>query len=185
MKKILISGFKPFDDHKVNSSQIIAERFQNTTIDGLDIRSVILPVTFRESFEQFKVHIDEFKPDFIVSLGLAGSRKAIELEKVAINLIHTKSPDNEGVVWQDTPIIPGGETAYFSTLPIMEMKKVETQFPVEISFSAGAYVCNYLMYKVLDKVSGTDIKAGFIHLPHLKENEEIIFQTLQLLLQKL
>lgn len=178
MKKVLLSGFGTFDEHKENSSQIIAEMFRNTKIDGLDIRVVILPVTFARAFEDLKRDIDSFKPDYIVSLGLAGNRKAIELEKVAVNVIHTRGGDNDGVSMQDQVIDADGPVGYFSTLPLKEMREVESEFPVKMSFSAGAYVCNFLMYKTLAYTQGTGVKAGFVHLPHLGWDRDQIFQTI-------
>lgn len=178
MKKVLLSGFGTFDEHKENSSQIIAEMIRETKIDGLEIRVVILPVTFAKAFEDLKTEIDTFKPDYVVSLGLAGNRKAIELEKVAVNLIHTRGGDNDGVSLQDTLIDEKGPVGYFSTLPLIEMREVESEFPVKMSFSAGAYVCNYLMYKTLRYVEGMDAKAGFIHLPHLNDDKDKIFGSL-------
>jgi pyroglutamyl-peptidase len=178
VKKVLLSGFGTFDEHKENSSQIIAEMFRATKIDGLEIRVVILPVTFAKSFEDLKIEIDTFKPDYIVSLGLAGNRKAIELEKVAVNLIHTRGGDNDGVSLQDHVIDELGPVGYFSTLPLIEMREVESAFPVKMSFSAGAYVCNYLMYKTLRYVEGTSTKAGFIHLPHLNSDKDKVFESI-------
>lgn len=178
MKKLLLSGFGTFDEHKENSSQIIAEMFRETKIDGLEIRVVILPVTFARAFEELKTEIDTFKPDYVVSLGLAGNRKAIELEKVAVNLIHTRGGDNDGVSLQDTLIDEAGPVGYFSTLPLIEMREVIVQFPVKMSFSAGAYVCNFLMYKTLRYVEGTAVKAGFVHLPHLNDDKDKVFQSI-------
>lgn len=185
MKKILITGFMPFDNHKENSSQIITEMFSTAQIDGLDIRTKILPVTFENSFKELKSEIDLFQPDYVVSLGLAGNRKHIELEKVAINLIHCRIKDNDGVMLQDLPIEKEGAAAYFSTLPLKAMRETDTPFSVRMSFSAGTYVCNFLMYQTLKHFEGSKTKAGFIHLPHLGENREAVFETVSILLRSL
>lgn len=185
MKKILLSGFEAFDEHKDNSSQIMVELFSKSQLKGIELKTVILPVTFSSSFEVLKKEIDSFKPDFIVSLGLAGNRKAIELEKVAINLIHTRGTDNEGVSLQDKTIEEGGETGIFATLPIAQMREVVAPFPVKMSFSAGTYVCNFLMYKTLSYTKGSTMKAGFIHLPHISDDQEEMFATLSSILRSL
>lgn len=182
MKRVLVSGFSTFSDHKDNSSQIITELLKDTKIPGIELRTKILPVTFSGAFEELKKEMAAFQPDYIVSLGLAGNRQNIELEKVAINLIHTRGADNEGVSFQDHLIDEQGPVGHFSTLPLKEMREVATPFPVKMSFSAGTYVCNYLMYRVLQTTEGSQTKAGFIHLPHLKENQEAIFETLKALL---
>jgi pyroglutamyl-peptidase len=176
--KVLISGFTAFGSHTENSSQIMAEFLGNTEIPDVTIHSVILPVSFNQAFEKLKIEIDSFKPDYVVCLGLAGTRQKISLEKVAINLIHCDIPDNEGILLKDKPIFAGGDPAYFSTLPLIEMLEVQTSYPVEMSLSAGAYVCNHVMYRLLDYVKDTKVKAGFIHLPHLKENRDAISESL-------
>lgn len=176
--KLLISGFTNFSTHTENSSQIMADLLRETQIPGVSIHSVILPVSFGQAFEKLKIEIDNLKPDYVICLGLAGNRQKICLEKVAINLIHCDIPDNEGIFLKDQPIMAGGDSAYFSTLPLDNMLAIETPYPVELSFSAGAYVCNYVMYRLLDYVKDTKVKAGFIHLPHLKENRDAISASL-------
>lgn len=151
---------------------------ERTAISGIKIETCILPVTFSKAFENLKIEMDRLRPDVVICLGLAGNRQAIELEKVAINLIHCDLPDNEGVFQLDKLICPTGPVAFFSSLPVKEMSETKTDFPVRVSFSAGAYVCNYLMYKVLEYSEGKDIRAGFIHLPHLGENRDVIFKSL-------
>lgn len=178
MKKVLISGFTIFGSHGENSSQIIADQFKQAHIDGYEIRSTILPVAFSNAFDCLKIEMDHFRPDVVICLGLAENRKKIELEKVAINLIHCNQPDNEGVLLQDRAITPNGTDAYFATLPLKGMREVKGEFPVEMSLSAGAYVCNYVMYRVLEYSKDKGIKAGFIHLPHLGQNQNAIFNTL-------
>ncbi len=178
MKKVLISGFQPFGSHAENSSQIIAELFKEVDLPGFEIRAIILPVAFSSAFEQLKTEIEKFGPDYVLCLGLAGERTTITLERVAINLIHSKIPDNDGVVFLDEAIFQNGPAAYFSTLPLKVMRELKTTYPVEESYTAGTYVCNYLMYQVLNYLKESDVKAGFIHLPHLKENRGPIHQAI-------
>jgi pyroglutamyl-peptidase len=135
------------------------------------------------TFKTLKKAMNDFLPDYVVCLGLASNRSAINLEKVAINLIHNDIADNEGVVHQDHLILKDGPTAYFATLPLEEMRKLQTPFPLEMSFSAGTYVCNYVMYETLNFLKDSKVKAGFIHLPHLEQNLQKIFDSLVIMLQ--
>ena len=176
--KVLISGFTTFGSHSENSSQIIADRIKTAQIPGIEIQTCILPVAFSSAFEHLKIEIESFKPDVVICLGLAGNRKHIDLEKVAVNLIHCEIPDNEGVHQEDMAINKHGPAAYFTTLPIKEMREVKTEFPVNMSLSAGSYVCNYLMYKTLEYTEGKGMKAGFIHLPNLGQDGDKIFNSL-------
>lgn len=178
MKRVLVSGFTTFGKHTENSSEIIANLLRRDKLEGVELRTCILPVAFSSAFEHLKIEIEAFKPDIVIALGLAGNRTKIEIEKVAVNLIDCEIPDNEGKLWQDQPITQKGEPAYFSTLPIQKLRKLNYLFPVAISYSAGAYVCNYVMYRLLEYTQGTSIKAGFIHLPPLSEHEDKIHETI-------
>ena len=41
--------------------------------------------------------------------------------------------------------------------------------PGAVSYSAGAYVCNDLLYSVLQHYENTTVKAAFIHVPLIPE----------------
>ena len=114
---------------------------------------------------------DILSPDAILCVGLAGGRAAITPELVAINLRHARIPDNMGNQPQDEPIIKGGETAYFSTLPVRKMAEAmsEAGIPSQLSYTAGAYVCNDLLYTLLAHFQNTQTKVGFVHIPYAKE----------------
>jgi pyroglutamyl-peptidase len=183
--KVLISGFTTFSDHTENSSQIITGLLKETKIDGIEIHTVILPVAFSSAFENLKIEIDTIKPDYVICLGLAQKREAINLEKVAINLIHCDIADNEGTFLKDVAILKNGPAAYFSTLPLESLLEVETPFPKKLSLSAGAYVCNFVMYRLLDYLNRTKVKGGFVHLPELNGDRERIYASIIKLLQGL
>ena len=183
--KVLISGFLPFGTHTENSSQIIAEKFKTHQIDGFEIRVVILPVSFGSAFEHLKEVMDSFGPDAVICMGLASNRKTICLEKVAVNFMHSSGPDNDGVVKKHEKILSDGPNAYFSTLPLEAMLEVEGSYPVKLSMSAGSFVCNETMYRLLDYLKDGQIQSGFIHLPSLKEDEHSIFETLLNLIKTL
>lgn len=98
------------------------------------------------------------------------------IERVAINIDDAPIPDNSNYQPIDQMIKSDGENAYFSNLPIKliysELKK--KNFPIEISNTAGTFVCNHIMYEALyikDKIL-PHIKTGFIHIPYLPEQVE-------------
>ena len=41
--------------------------------------------------------------------------------------------------------------------------------PSSLSYSAGAFVCNEVLYTLLHHYNGTNVKVGFIHVPFLPE----------------
>ena len=90
-------------------------------------------------------------------------------EYVGINLRHARIADNLGNQPQDEPVVPGGPTAYFATVPVRAMTAaIEAQgIPAAVSYTAGTYVCNDLLFTLLHHYAGTPVRAGFIHVPFL------------------
>ena len=118
-------------------------------------------------------------PCAVVALGLAGNRHQITLERVAINLIDARIPDNAGRQPIDVPVRRGGPAAHFATLPLKRMlaAALERALPVALSLSAGSFVCNALFYHLLDTLAGTRIPAGFIHVPWLPDQAPVATGT--------
>ena len=110
-------------------------------------------------------------PDVIISVGQAGGRDAITPELVGINLRYAQIPDNNGNQPKDEPIKVGDRNAYFSALPVRNIADVinAVGIPSRVSYSAGAYVCNDLLYTLLSHFDGSSVKVGFIHIPYSKE----------------
>ena len=112
--------------------------------------------------------------DAVVMLGQAGGRAAITVERVAINFDDASLPDNAGNQPREQSIRENAPAAYFSTLPVRRMvdRIQESGVRGAVSLSAGAYVCNHLMYSMLDFLAGTNVRAGFIHVPFLPEQTQ-------------
>ena len=170
--KILVTAFEPFGGDKLNSAQE-ALRFVPDEIRGAEIVKLCLPVAFGRSFDVLRDAIRREKPDAVLCLGQAGGRKAMTPERVAINLNDTRLPDNDGLQPVDEAIDPGGPDAYFSTLPAKSMVRAirNAGVPAEISNSAGTFVCNRVMYGLLDCIAHEfpSVKGGFLHMPYMDE----------------
>ena len=130
-----------------------------------------IPTRFGEAAEKVLETAREILPDAIISVGQAGGRKGITPEVVAINLQEASISDNAGQQPTDTPVVAHGPAAYFSTLPVRHMVESikETGIPSYLSFSAGAFVCNDVMYTLLHHFRETKVQCGFIHVPFLPE----------------
>ena len=173
MKKLLITGFEPFGGEKINPSWEAVKALPGK-INDYELIKLCLPVVFGEAAEIAVREAEKHSPDAILSIGQAGGRAAITPELVAINLRHAKIPDNKGNQPKDEPIIEGGAAAYFSTLPVRKMADAISSVGIEsgLSYSAGAYVCNDLLYTILSHFDGTKTKAAFIHIPYCKEQDK-------------
>ncbi len=170
MKRLLITGFEPFGGESINPSWEAVCRLPESVGD-YRLTRLLLPVVFGEAAEKLLSASAELKPDAIICVGQAGGRAFVTPELVAINLRHADIPDNKGNQPKDTPIIPEGERAYFSTLKVRKMAEEinASGVPARLSYSAGAYVCNDLLYTLLHHYRGGDVKVCFIHIPYCKE----------------
>lgn len=173
MKKILITGFEPFGGETVNPSFEAVSSLPGE-VGGYSLTKLCLPVVFGEAAKTVIEYARTANPDVILCIGQAGGRSAITPELVAINLRHGKIPDNSGYKPKDEPISRVGEKAYFSTVPVRKIAEALSAagIPSEVSYSAGAYVCNDVMYTVLHHFENTDTKVGFIHVPYSKEQKK-------------
>lgn len=169
--KILLTAFDPFADEKINPTLEVLKKLEDNILD-VQLIKLELPTVFDKSSKILEEKIKEVKPDVILSLGQAGGRSKITVERIAINVDDASIKDNAGEKPLDQKIRNNGENAYFSTLPIKaiveEIKKAG--IPAEISNTAGTFVCNHIMYEDLylaEKFG--NIKAGFIHIPFLPE----------------
>ena len=162
MRKILITGFEAFGNSTLNPSAEIV-----LALSGERIMTAILPVVFGKSAQMLRGLIDEYDPDFVLCLGQAEGRKALTLERVAINLEDTRIADNSGIIVTERPVNKEGPDAYFSTLPIKLMTEAinAAGVPSTISLNAGTFVCNHVFYSLQDYVKATSIKSGFMHVP--------------------
>lgn len=170
MKKLLITGFEPFGGETINPSWEAVSHLPNQ-INEYALTKLLVPVEFGKAASVVLCKAEEISPDVILCIGQAGGRGAITPELVAINLRYAKIPDNAGFQPKDEPIISGGACAYFSTLPVRQIAEAinEAGIASQVSYSAGAYVCNDLLYALLAHFEGTQTRVGFVHIPYAKE----------------
>lgn len=173
--KILVTGFEPFNSETINPSEEIIKRLKKSYA-GNTIDTLKLPVEFKGAKERLEEAIHTLRPGAVISLGEAGGRECITFERVAINVNDARIPDNSGYQPVDVSICEEGPTAYFSTLPIRELMKYleDKGKATRISNTAGTYVCNHVMYTALRLAEKEykGMKAGFIHVPYMKEQTE-------------
>ena len=172
--RVLISGFDPFGDHKVNPTSLLVDALRKKEIsfpEELLIETVILPVSFKHSYELLKHVSDSFNPDIMIAMGLGTKRNSIELELVAQNKIHAEIEDNLGEKPANRFINPLGPLHYLSTLPILGIEGMlkNNGIPVKLSTDAGSFVCNYIFYRMMEDNQETQRLCGFIHFPEIKE----------------
>ncbi|MFW9805772.1 MAG: pyroglutamyl-peptidase I [Candidatus Thorarchaeota archaeon] len=168
--KILITGFEPFDGFTVNPSEEVAKLLDDTRVNEYSIISLVLPLDYKRAMNILDVALNKHKPDYILCLGQA-NRASISIERLAVNAISTKRPDNHENIPESDVIDYDGPVAYFANidpLPLVQAL-LDNGIPAHTSYHAGIYGCNWLLYNVMDWIenSAPDVKATFIHLPPL------------------
>ncbi len=171
--KILITGFEPFAGSAINPSQLLIKAFETQHKVNDNLYTCLLPVDTNNAPIKLIDSLDFYQPDAVVCLGQATGRALISLEKVAINLLNFRIPDNQGNKIEDQPIVQDAPVAYFSTLPIHKLHQAITAsgIPCEVSYSAGTYLCNQVFYILMHHIASNGLltMAGFVHLPALPE----------------
>jgi pyroglutamyl-peptidase len=169
MARVLMTGFAPFGGEPVNPS------WQAVSLLGArrdDVAAVELPCEFEASLPALRQALDEHRPSLVVCVGQAGGRLDVTPERVAVNLIDARIPDNAGAQPVDVPVVPGGPAAYFTTLPVKACVAAirAAGVPASVSHTAGTYVCNQVFYGLMHLLSTRpDVRGGFVHVPFSPE----------------
>ena len=171
MIRVLVTGFDPFGGEKINPSWELVKKLDMKE-EGIDLYKLELPTVFYRANDILFKKIKEIDPHLIISFGQAGGRSKISLEFIGINHINSNIPDNDGKSYRQK-IYEDGADAYFSNLPLYRIEEdlKGKNIPVHISYSAGSYVCNNILYSLgyYRKKHKKNYMAGFVHIPYLRE----------------
>ncbi len=173
-RTVLVTGFEPFDGHEVNPSAQAAHALDQRTIAGRRVIARTLPVRLGDALRVLKRALDELRPALVVCVGEARGRAEIAVERVAINIMDARIPDNAGAQPIDRSIAPRGPAAYWSTLPIKAVVAAlgKRGIPAVVSQTAGTFVCNYVFYGLMHELCRRrGARGGFIHVPSLPSME--------------
>ncbi|MBR5641681.1 MAG: pyroglutamyl-peptidase I [Firmicutes bacterium] len=171
--RVILTGFEPFDGNGFNPSWEAVKQVKAP--EGVEIRKLHLPVVYQKAPAILLQEMREWMPDIVICVGLAEGRAEVTPERVAVNVMDETIPDNEGFFPHGDPIDPEGETAYLTKLPVhaIDAALKAAGIPSKISNTAGVYVCNNLMYGLLQAIGSEpvfrNVKGGFIHVPATKE----------------
>jgi pyroglutamyl-peptidase len=182
VKKILVAGFEPFDGDSINPSAVFLSWLDSLNLD-FKMRTELLPVSFKNAYPKLEKAILEFNPTHVILTGFAKNRTELTLERIGINWVDARIPDNDGLILKAQKIKDESEDALFTSLPIEKMLEAAKKVgcPTKISTSAGEYVCNYLTYLFLfhhKLVPGT-----FIHIPAANDHNIFFRGILNILSQ--
>ena len=170
VKKLLITGFDPFDGATINPSWEAIKRLPDQ-IEDWQLTKIQIPTVFGLAAKAVLDAAKELQPNAIVCIGQAGGRDGVTPEMYGVNLCHARIADNAGNQPHACPIMPGAPAMYPATLPVYDMVRAVrvAGLPCKLSYSAGRFVCNDVLYTLLHYYRGTPTMVGFIHVPYLPE----------------
>ncbi len=157
---ILLTGFEAFGSDAHNPSAAVAE-----ALDSKNVAVRILPVDGAKIQAALEAAVAQTQPKALVMLGLARGKTCLTLEKVALNWLEYRIPDNAGITKSNQKILEEAPDAHFSSLPLDAITTAlkAQKIPHELSYSAGAFLCNQVFF--LARALYPSLMAGFLHLP--------------------
>ncbi len=169
-KRLLITGFDPFGGETINPSWEAVQALP-CQIGAFQVQKLQVPTVYGGAAELVLEQAALEAPDVILCVGQAAGRSAVTPEQIGINLRLARIPDNAGQQPQNEPVVPGGADGLFSTLPVQAMADAiqRAGLPGAVSYSAGTFVCNDLLYTLLAHYQGSQVRVGFIHVPLLPQ----------------
>lgn len=170
--KILVTGFTPFGGETVNPSWEAVRRLPDC-IGGAELIKREIPTEFDGSRAELCALLEELQPDAVLCVGQYGGANCIRVERVAVNLRDARIADNAGAQPADEPVVTDGPDAYFATIPTRKVVDAlrGQGIPAQLSYSAGTFVCNNLLYCALYERARKypAMRCGFVHVPFLPE----------------
>ena len=163
-KTVLITAFEPYDRWTTNASWEALVALTRDLPSSPRVVTRRYPVDFAKTRGKLLEDLaGNF--DYTIHLGQAPSSSRIHLEAVALNVAGeaAQSPDDF------QPLVPGGPAAYRTALPLASWAaKIRTAgIPANVSYHAGTYLCNAILYLAqhLAAEQGLKTQSAFIHLP--------------------
>jgi pyroglutamyl-peptidase len=169
--KAIVSGFDAFSGMPLNPTAEIVKRIARKKPNDSfeEICPLVLPTTYDGASRTLIDAATLESPDIIVMLGLATDTTTVQLERIALNVRDTESPDNEGVIQVDRQVVAGGPIAYRTSLNLPQIQSHLRALGVQASISnhAGTFVCNSVYYSACHEVAvrGWATRVIFVHLP--------------------
>ena len=189
--RVILTGFEPFGGSDVNSSWETAVRVKQLPHTGIELDVLQLPVSFKRAGKAIREILQTKRPDILVMLGQRGKGQSIDIERIAVNLMDSANPDNDGYCPQEHMVCAGGKSAYFSNLPVKILRDalLQKNIPAKVSNSAGLYVCNSTYYNALNEIEkySLQVKAVFVHLPKLSQDfpVELLAESVKTIIERI
>ncbi len=175
MKRWLVSSFAPFGGAASNSSLLVMDALKKREWRGQVEFTTPLPVSFTETWPALEQAI---RSDFdgVLALGQAERRSVITPERVALNWIDAPIADNSGKQPKGRRIRDEAPELLWSNIDWDKMPPVGG---CEVSYSAGVFVCNHLLFQIMEWANKNSKLGGFVHVPLLDSQTDSLYRGIQ------
>ena len=164
MTTVLITAFEPYDRWEQNSSWLALLELTKALPTGLKVVTRLYPVDFEKARGRLREDLAA-NYDYALLVGQAPGSSRIHLEQIGVNV----GGNSKQLPDQFCPIVDDGPVAYRSALPLGDWagKVRELGIPCQVSYNAGTYLCNAVLYLAhyFAEREQLHTRAAFIHLP--------------------
>lgn len=164
MPTVLITAFEPYDRWQQNSSWLALLELTRDLPTEPRVVTRRYPVDFQQARQKLEEDL-QANYDFALHLGQAPGSGRIQLEAIGLNVggVSTQLPD------QFQHLESSGPVAYRSDLPLSDWAAQirAAGIPAVVSYHAGTYLCNAVLYLSLHtaQTRGLKTRSTFVHLP--------------------
>jgi pyroglutamyl-peptidase len=164
MPTVLITAFEPYDIWQENSSWLALLALTRDLPTEPRVTTRRYPVDFSKARQRLEEDL-QANYDFALHLGQAPGLGRIALEAIGLNVggLSSQLPD------EFQQLDAQGPVAYRSDLPLADWaaRIREAGIPAAVSYHAGTYLCNAVLYLSLHtaRTRGLKTRSTFIHLP--------------------
>jgi pyroglutamyl-peptidase len=165
MPRVLVTSFEPFGGHELNSSSEVGRALAQAPPAGAELAWLALPVVAGACIDRAWERVEAHRPDLVLALGQAGSSPLVRLEDRGVNFDFFHTPDNGQQLRRRSAIVEGGPALLRTTIPLLDVadRLRRSGQPVEVSYSAGGYVCNHYYYQLLHRAaSAPELGRGWV-----------------------
>ncbi|XP_076149934.1 pyroglutamyl-peptidase 1 [Alosa pseudoharengus] len=167
-KTVIVTGFEPFGEHKVNASWIAVQELEKLSL-GEDIHLLVkeIPVEYKAVSELLPSLWKQYQPELVVHVGVSGMATSVTLEQCGHNHGYNRL-DNCDFCPNSQCCIDQGPDCIMSVIDMEAVCEKVNSSSMGVAFSvskdAGRYLCDYTYYTSLYLGNR---RCAFVHVPPL------------------
>jgi pyroglutamyl-peptidase len=168
VSKVILAAFEPFAGRKRNRARDATRLLQGEELGGAPVEIAELPVAYAALPDAVRKLLAR-DPTLLVLVGEAAGARTLLVERLAVNVAHSRIRDNAGAHPVDEELIPGGEAARrvdFDPRPAVNAA-IAAGCPCDVSSHAGTFCCNAALYHALGQAAQHPKRprVALVHVP--------------------